>query len=107
MTVPSPCPSCLAPREPGESCPNGCRSEAVRAKAAKTRRRYGPVYRRIKRALVASPLPCVWQLPGCTGTATTPDHEGGQLVPACAACNNARAQAAAAIARGITYVRGL
>ena len=60
-----------------------------------------PDYRRAKQALKARPTSCELQLPGCTGTANTLDHQPRiaqhthrrgtqccQLIPACAHCNS-------------------
>lgn len=65
------------------------------------RRAYNdPEYRRLQALLKANPQPCQLRLPGCTGKATTPDHQPRlsqhhhvrgsgccQLVPACHHCN--------------------
>jgi len=50
-------------------------------------RGYGREYEHIRADLVGRP--CVMGLPGCTGVATTAQHQDGVLVPACAHCNYA------------------
>ena len=66
-----------------------------------TRPHNDPEYRRLKQVLARTPLPCQLRLAGCTGVASTLDHQprlmqhthrrgsgGCMLVPACPHCNS-------------------
>ena len=67
-----------------------------------------PEYRAFKLALTHTPTPCQLRLAGCTGLATTPDHQPRlmahthvrgtgccTLVPACHHCNSSDGRSAA------------
>lgn len=75
-----------------------------------------PEYRRAKALLATHPQPCQLRRPGCTGLATTLDHQPRlmdhhhvrgagccRLVPACAACNYADGATAGNRRRGTGY----
>ena len=99
------CPTCQ--REITGRCPH-CQADYRRRRqhqrdqqrGSPTRRGYGPLYQTNRKRILKGQPHCAWQLPGCTGRATTADHvvtlaAGGtsdldNLVPACKHCNSAR-----------------
>lgn len=75
-----------------------------------------PEYRAMKANLARVPTPCQLRLPGCTGRATTPDHQPRiaqhthrrgtrccRLIPACHHCNTSDGATSGNTARSTGY----
>jgi hypothetical protein len=92
------CPALIAT---GFRCAEHRRERERTRRPSPTRRGYDAAYQRIRAELLVGCPRCELLLDGCTGTATTLDHQpplssmpqgqwAGRLVPACHWCNTSR-----------------